>query len=298
MKKILSLALLLLAAPVLAQTTRDCVTQTCQLVTGPDNAPTATQCRLYDGTVLLETLAVSGITTARVCNFTPRNFAAGSHTLTARFLDAAGQESGPSNVVTFTSAPPLPPPPPAPTNLRIVTTTPPPVGAVLFSDAFNRVNETPLAGAWAAPRDPWRLASNAITPAPGVDAWSYVATVTPPANQYAEVTLHSLAGDGAGPAVRIATTGNTLYAIEVKAATLQVVKFTADVYAGVGAAESHAHVPGDRYRLTVVGTTLRMFKNGTQVGADRTDTSIAAGRFGVWGYGPVVADNFEGGGAS
>jgi hypothetical protein len=101
-------------------TTKDCISATCQLVTGPDNVAGTqpTQCRLYSGTTALETVAVGGTASARTCTFTARNFAAGAHTLTAKFLDASGNESQPSNTVMLTSQPAAIQQPP--TNLRFL----------------------------------------------------------------------------------------------------------------------------------------------------------------------------------
>jgi hypothetical protein len=121
MRAILVAVLFLVSAAANAQVvTRNCVSATCTLVMDwtrgvAPNDGIATQCRLRQGTTVLETKAI-GASGVGACTFTPRTFPAGQHTVTAVVLDSTGTES-PSISLTFNSAVPLGPPT-APTNLR------------------------------------------------------------------------------------------------------------------------------------------------------------------------------------
>jgi hypothetical protein len=55
---------------------------------------------------------------------------------------------------------------------------------------------------------------------------------------------------------------------------------------------------GDTLKFEIVGTALKVYKNGSVHSAlNATDGNIASGKpgFGIWGSGPPTADNFEGG---
>lgn len=113
----LLLVMVLLLVPGLssAQTVLDCVSQTCTVRSDP--APSGTtgiaECRLYNsGTQIAQHAASSPYT----CLW-ERNFAAGTYSLTARFVGTDGQVGPDSNVVAFISRLPLLL---APANLRIL----------------------------------------------------------------------------------------------------------------------------------------------------------------------------------
>ena len=102
-----------LSLPAFAQgVTKDCVTTACTLVSdalSPVPAGPPTACRLYSGATLL---AEAPVAAPYACSFS-RTFAAGTYTVTARYVNVTGE--GPnSNAVTFTSAAPIPLPPPPP----------------------------------------------------------------------------------------------------------------------------------------------------------------------------------------
>jgi hypothetical protein len=56
---------------------------------------------------------------------------------------------------------------------------------------------------------------------------------------------------------------------------------------------------GNTLKLSVTGTTLKVFINGVQAGADATDSSISTGTFGI-GYSGIssgtMLDDWDGGG--
>lgn len=115
-RSLLIAVLALLALPVQAQVTRNCVSQTCTIISDPfpSTAVQPTQCRLYSGATALQTSPVAGPAGAVYCSFS-RTFASGTYSLSATAIAADGSESVASNVITFTSSLGAPP---APLNLR------------------------------------------------------------------------------------------------------------------------------------------------------------------------------------
>ena len=141
-------------------------------------------------------------------------------------------------------------------------------------------------------------------------AW-YAGTFT--ASQYSSVktiTFTNTLWDGVGPLVRGSGTGNgfTGYIVDFKVGTGQtctLYKITANLtYSSLGT-RSCTSVANDVFRLEATGTsttTLRMFINGVQQGADFTDASspITSGNPGMFMYRnsgsyPCTLDDFAGG---
>lgn len=184
--------------------------------------------------------------------------------------------------------------------------------ATLATDNFNRADQSNMTN-WLNTADHWQVVSNTSTPTSfGSDALSvYDGSVSWPADQYsqAKLTVTSTLGGGRGPGVvvRAVTTGPSYYrAVLDHAASnnVEVGRMVSGTYT-VLTNRTTTWVDGDVLRLEVTGTgasrVLKIFRNGTQLGADIADASggiDAANRPGL-GFSSSVtsasADDWEGG---
>jgi hypothetical protein len=168
----------------------------------------------------------------------------------------------------------------------------------MATDDFNRANETPLAGNWAHSTGggALRLSGNqVIGPATSGDTFAYYTPGTLSADQSSKITVTSTAGAmDMGAAVRISDSALTGYWVSCFNGTLEIAKLVNGSYSTVAGGFGTV-TAGDIIELKVVGTTLQVFKNGTQVGTNQTDTSIATGRYGIFAYNSAITlDNWEG----
>src|SRR6185436_7091677 len=180
--------------------------------------------------------------------------------------------------------------------------------AVLASDSFTRADENTLASPWVKPTA-WAtacLVSNAAAVVTAsTDAWYYYSGVTWPANQYAQCRVGVVGGGGvfdAGVVCRMNASGQDGYHLNYSdGASLLLYKVTGGSFSNI-AARTVAVVAGDIIRLEVMGTTptttLKIFLNGVQQGADVTDSStpITSGEAGIGLFGGTERlDDFEAG---
>lgn len=181
--------------------------------------------------------------------------------------------------------------------------------SVLATDNFNRANANPIGGNWTTITglSAMQIVSNAATPSslsPN-DCGSYYNAVTWPNDQYSQAKLTVVDtktdGSGIGVAVRVAAAALTAYRVVLTHASpgtnVSLQRFLAGAFTRLWD-RGAAFVDGDLVRLEVQGTTLRVFINGVQVGADFTDTNIASGNAGI-SYSSVATsaslDDWEGG---
>lgn len=105
------------------------------------------------------------------------------------------------------------------------------------------------------------------------------------ADQSAEITLGSLSVyDFPGVVLRWAATGGGVgYRIfyENNAGTLEVHRWSAGASAATIASFAQSFANGDTLKAQIIGTTLKVYKNGAQIGADYTDANVASGQFGI-----------------
>lgn len=172
-----------------------------------------------------------------------------------------------------------------------------------------------LAGANWGVRDPagglgWDIVSNKIQPHTYAgDRANVYTSGTFANNQYAQAVVAGVTGTGGpgvGVAVRMTPTNLTLnanttyYAACVNAAAsnnVTVFRVVADAFTQI-TQRTQAFSDGDMLRLEASGTTLRVFRNGVQLGADITDANIASGSPGVAYNSTITAgtlDDWEGG---
>src|SRR5689334_18509374 len=128
--------------------------------------------------------------------------------------------------------------------------------------------------------------------ATGADTGIRNVSTTFPDDQYAQAkvwVVSTSAGTGPGVVVRSSPSANTYYRVVINHAggtpsgtnNIRLRR----VGSGAGDADlwtrSVSFTDGDTIRLEAQGTTLRVFINGSQVGADTTDTNISSGNPGI-----------------
>lgn len=158
----------------------------------------------------------------------------------------------------------------------------------LAEDLFDRADNVDLGSAWDVETgcDNFQIVGNQVRPtgaSPSTPAEKNN-TVTWPNDQWAEVVVKALpsgSGEGIGPAVRMAAGANSFYRILCNATGPEIWKTVAGVgnsllFPGGGLAV------GDRVRVEVVGTTIRVYVNGTLRGSV-TDSDLASGSAGIAG---------------
>ena len=123
----------------------------------------------------------------------------------------------------------------------------------------------------------------------GAHTASGVWSIAPPAKQYSEVTLGTVARGGGGPVVRIDRTNNgqtgwLLFLAPENLSLSGIYKMNPDgSFTGVRLF-TPAIVSGDKWRLTADGNTLEAFRNGVSQFTYTTDGSYAAGDVGIEAY--------------
>jgi hypothetical protein len=138
------------------------------------------------------------------------------------------------------------------------------------------------------------------------DSAMYYSGETWPTDQYSKLVtavLNTGLCDG-GPSVRMNTTGgvNMYFVVaEATAGTYSVNKFSAGAFSNVADRTGGSLTATSVLELRAIGTgptTLRVFLDGSQVGADitNTDTNLNSGAAGIFIYSNVVRfDTWEGG---
>jgi len=116
-------------------------------------------------------------------------------------------------------------------------------------------------------------------------------------DQYSQTSIAHRENDDYffGAAVRVSLNNGYCFGVDTNGYRLW--KVVSSVYSLITSG-SVTVADSDVFRLEIIGTTLRMFKNGVQVGTDQTDSDLSAGNPGVGGIGwdsYTANDNFEGG---
>lgn len=146
------------------------------------------------------------------------------------------------------------------------------------SDDFDRPNETPLDGNGWTPYQysGCRLVSNHIEGPPG-DSMAFYSGATYGDDHESQCTYAASSGLDSGPGVRCSDPGSmNLYLYTPGDSGGAIAKIIVNAYSTI-AVRSASWVIDDVVRLVVAGSTLQIFRNGSQIGADATDTSIASG---------------------
>jgi len=166
------------------------------------------------------------------------------------------------------------------------------------TDDFNRVNANPAGGNWsvASPSGNVQISSNRLSGVSGGSGgFAYWNADTPGNNQYAQCIMPDALSASGGPAVRIQTGTGTRdgYRYNVSAKTLvKWVGGTSTTLQTMTDTVSNSAV----YKLEVSDTTLKVYKNGVQLGTDVTDSAHSSGSIGVYQNALTsVFDSWEGG---
>jgi len=162
----------------------------------------------------------------------------------------------------------------------------------LATDNFTRANSSDLGTAWDVCTgeipEGFDIVTNtarADSTQLGADASETNNSATWPSNQYSETTLGTVSaaglGAGYGPTCRAATGATvTYYRVVGCSSGWELGKKVAGAFTSI-TSSSTAVANGDIIKLEVNGTSLKVYKNGAQVGTTQTDASIASGRAGV-----------------
>jgi hypothetical protein len=118
---------------------------------------------------------------------------------------------------------------------------------------------------------------------------SGVWSITPPANQYSQVTLGAVTSGGGGPVVRIdrnnpGQTGWLLFLAPDNVSLSGIYKMNPDGSFTAARLFTPTIVSGDKWRLTANGNTLEVFQNGVSQFVYTTDGSYATGDVGMEAY--------------
>lgn len=161
----------------------------------------------------------------------------------------------------------------------------------LATDDFNRADSGDLGANWTPVDSTFSIVSNTAQPvAFGSDASERYTGIAWPDDQYVQAAVSGIAGTGGGAGIGLMLRGSgvvgpsmNFYRIILNAAganNLTVDKFVAGVNGPV-TTRTQAFSNGDVLKAQISGTTLKLFKNGVQIGADITDSDIATGSPGV-----------------
>lgn len=171
--------------------------------------------------------------------------------------------------------------------------------AATASDDFNRANESPLGGNWTSQNDSFpNLANNRIEGALGngrQDVYWNAATFS--ANQFSQVQVVTVSSGTQFVYAYVRMADNpteTRYALRTDGATTIIFRIVTGTQTQLQDT-STTTTSGDTIRLSVVGTTLKAYKNGSQIGTDQTDANIASGRPGFGVFETAILDNWSGG---
>ncbi len=120
---------------------------------------------------------------------------------------------------------------------------------------------------------------------------SGVWSITPPAKQYSQVTLGTVASGGGGPIVRIdrtnnAQTGWLLFLAPQNVTLSGIYKMNPDGSFTAEQLFAPTITTGDKWRLTADGNTLEVFQNGVSQFTYTTDGSYPVGDVGIEAYTP------------
>jgi hypothetical protein len=176
----------------------------------------------------------------------------------------------------------------------------------LATDNFDRANNADLGASWTVIDGAMAILSNAATyTSSGSDAAEAYTAIEWPNDQYAQVAISSVgasaAESGIGVMLRCASATN-YYRIVVDnqvSNNITVAKIVSGAYSVI-TSRTQAWTSGDILKVEVQSNTLRVYRNGVQLGADITgDATLTAGDVGLFysstGTPGINVNNFEGG---
>ena len=113
-------------------------------------------------------------------------------------------------------------------------------------------------------------------------------------DQWAQVTavVTGTSTQNCGVAVRISSSQQTAYIVQYWNNGLRLGKYINGTFTLLVNADTFFPVTGDKLLLVAQGTTITLYKNGTQV-AQATDSSISSGLVGIFGAGSGTLNGFS-----
>jgi hypothetical protein len=190
-------------------------------------------------------------------------------------------------------------------NVIIMFAAPTGGGGTTYTDDFNRADGSPGSNWTSITNETYSpvISSNQLIPSAGHTTRQgiFYNAAAAPNDQYSQITVVANATNNDGPAVRVSDSAETFYCLVGTVGTpgsLIFRKVVAGSLSQIGSTISTNFANGDVLKLSVVGTTLTAYVNGSSVGST-TDSSISSGQFGIFMYGsgsPII-DNWEGGSA-
>ena len=164
--------------------------------------------------------------------------------------------------------------------------------ALPANDNFNRANGAPLGANWTPTINSWQVVGGAQaagnTFGYSAEYWSADSFT---GDHYAQAKNVQVA-DG-GPGVRMQS-GPKSYHFDIKAGNNTLIQ--RDVNGSFTNLQTGLTTPAvnDTVYIEVVGTTIKLKVNGTQLGTDQTDSTISGGAAGVWAWDTnTILDDFN-----
>lgn len=163
------------------------------------------------------------------------------------------------------------------------------IGTQTNTDNFNRANETPLSGGgnWTSTTNQIVLTSNTVQPAgTGNDREAVYVAWANGNDQYSQMKITavtSTAGNGFGVCVRHDPTvgTKTMYRLVLEGGgNFEVLKLVAGTPTSLRTG-TVTYSAGTALGLSVQGSTLKVWYNGSQVGTNITDSTITTGDPGI-----------------
>jgi hypothetical protein len=162
--------------------------------------------------------------------------------------------------------------------------------AVVATDDFNRADANPIGGNWVTITG-WnalQIVSNTARRTSGNSGARYNASFLN--DQYAQAKIASISTDN-GVLVRCASAAATFYTWSFYGGG-EVWKNVSGTWTKLADRDATFNI-GDVMRIEVSGTAISVYVNGSKIGANVTDTSIASGQAGLAIESDCSWDDFE-----
>ncbi len=267
-----------------------------------DGLQTTSYDLLLDG-IPVASAPVSALTAGVVTFAVASGLPAGTHTAAVRAVGDGGTAMS-LNTVTFTvgsTTQPLAPAPPG--NVRIIAEPSPPPPSGAMNDTFDRPDATTLGTNWTnqvplTPRVVNNQAMGNLDNSTRQCTFWNATTVGP--DQFSEITVGVLSSSQyAFASVRASgatSSTNSHYAVSARPGSSDVYKRVAGARTPIVTIGSVPWVTGDVLRLEVRGSTLKVFRNGAQIGTDiASGGELMSGQPGVCLWSTGTLDNFSAG---
>jgi hypothetical protein len=242
-----------------------------------DGLQTTSYDLILDGSAVASA-PVSALTAGVVTFAVSSGLPAGTHTAAVRAVGTGGTAMS-LNTVTFTVGTITTPPPAPPTNVQVIpeptAPPPPPPPPPGIQDSFDRPDAPTLGANWTnqvalTPRIVNGQAAGNLDNSTRQCAFWNATTVAP--DQFSEITVGTLSSSQyAFASVRasgVTSATNSHYAVSARPGASDVYKRVAGNRTPIVTIGSVPWVTGDVLRLEVRGSTLKVFRNGTQIGTD------------------------------